>query len=139
MPEVKKILCAVDFSAASLEAYAYAKDIACLKKAYLYVLHVYYLDPNSLQAGVDERNYALTEVRLEQLIEESPEKDQIKIQSIMEKGNVARTIVRCAKELQADFLVMGSRGKSGLDKLILGSNAEYALEHCKTPILIIRK
>jgi nucleotide-binding universal stress UspA family protein len=40
--------------------------------------------------------------------------------------------------LQADLIVMGSHGRSGLEKLMLGSVAHAVLSHTKLPVLVVR-
>ena len=40
--------------------------------------------------------------------------------------------------LQADLIVMGSHGRNGLEKLVLGSVAQAVLSHTKLPVLVVR-
>jgi nucleotide-binding universal stress UspA family protein len=53
--------------------------------------------------------------------------------------NTGELIVRQAKEWPADVIVMGTHGRRGLARLVLGSNAEYVLRHASVPILLVRK
>jgi len=53
-------------------------------------------------------------------------------------GDPAHEIVRAAFDSQADVIVMGSRGQTGLDRLILGSVARNVLTHAPMPVLIVR-
>jgi len=52
--------------------------------------------------------------------------------------NVGELIVRQAKEWNADIIVMGTHGRGGLSRLILGSNAEHVLRHTQVPVLFVR-
>jgi nucleotide-binding universal stress UspA family protein len=52
--------------------------------------------------------------------------------------NTGELIVNQAKEWPADVIVMGTHGRRGLARLVLGSNAEYVLRHTQVPVLLVR-
>ncbi len=52
-------------------------------------------------------------------------------------GDPAEELIRLSKESEMDLLVMGSIGKSGLSKILLGSVAEKVVRHAEVPILLI--
>ena len=52
-------------------------------------------------------------------------------------GDPAQVIVACAAELSADLLVLGTRGASGFEHLVLGSVAEKVLRHAPCPVLTV--
>jgi nucleotide-binding universal stress UspA family protein len=52
--------------------------------------------------------------------------------------NTGELIVDQAKEWPADVIVMGTHGRRGLARLVLGSNAEYVLRHTQVPVLLVR-
>ncbi len=52
-------------------------------------------------------------------------------------GNPADELLKLSWELGVDLLVMGSIGKSGLDKFLLGSVAEKIVRHSKVPVLLV--
>jgi nucleotide-binding universal stress UspA family protein len=56
-----------------------------------------------------------------------------------ESGPPVETIVRVAQEQQADLIVLGSRGLSGLQRLLLGSVSEGVLSHAHCPVLVVRR
>ncbi len=58
--------------------------------------------------------------------------------SVVEAHTVWRGIVEAATSLQADVIVMGSHGRHGLGKLILGSVAQSVLSHTQLPVLVVR-
>jgi len=58
--------------------------------------------------------------------------------SVVESHTVWRGIVEVATSLQADLIVMGSHGRHGLEKLILGSVAQSVLSHTQLPVLVVR-
>lgn len=58
--------------------------------------------------------------------------------SVIEAHTAWRGIVEAGNSLQADLIVMGSHGRSGLEKLVLGSVAQAVLSHTKLPVLVVR-
>jgi nucleotide-binding universal stress UspA family protein len=52
--------------------------------------------------------------------------------------NTGELIVKQAADWPADVIVMGTHGRRGLSRLVLGSNAEYVLRHTSIPVLLIR-
>jgi len=47
-------------------------------------------------------------------------------------------VVQSAKSIGADLIVMGSHGRSGLEKLVLGSVTQAVLSHTHLPVLVVR-
>ena len=60
-----------------------------------------------------------------------------KIQTVVKKGNYSETILKTAKELDVDIIVMGTHSKRGLKKILMGSVAENVLHHSLVPLFII--
>jgi len=58
--------------------------------------------------------------------------------SVIEAHTIWRGVVEAGVSLQADLIVMGSHGRSGLEKLVLGSVAQAVLSHTKLPVLVVR-
>lgn len=54
-------------------------------------------------------------------------------------GDAAHEIIEAARDLSCDLIVMGSRGLTGLDRLLLGSVARNVLLHATTSVLIVRE
>ncbi len=59
------------------------------------------------------------------------------IQTIVRNGNFGETISSTAQEVKADIIVMGTHGRRGLEKILMGSVAENVLRRSTIPILII--
>lgn len=59
------------------------------------------------------------------------------IQIVVKEGDYAENILRAAKELNADLIVMGTHSRRGLDKVLLGSVAENVLHHTTIPLYIL--
>jgi nucleotide-binding universal stress UspA family protein len=56
----------------------------------------------------------------------------------IEAGNPAEAIVRAAKEWPADLVVIGSHGRGGLKRALVGSVAEGVMRHAPCPVLVVR-
>lgn len=58
--------------------------------------------------------------------------------ALVEAHAVHKGILAKAKEVGADLIVMGSHGKRGLEKLVLGSVTSQVLSHAHLPVLVVR-
>ena len=58
--------------------------------------------------------------------------------SVVEAHAAWRGVVQAAESGQADLIVMGSHGRSGLEKLVLGSVTQAVLSHTRLPVLVVR-
>ncbi len=58
--------------------------------------------------------------------------------SVIEANAAWRGVVQSAKSIEADLIVMGSHGRSGLEKLVLGSVTQAVLSHTHLPVLVVR-
>lgn len=59
------------------------------------------------------------------------------IKTVIEEGSFAETILKVAKELKADIIVIGSHSQKWLENIVLGSVAENVLRHTLVPLYII--
>ena len=59
------------------------------------------------------------------------------IQTVVKDGDFGEMILETAKELGVDIIVMGTHGRRGLDKILMGSVAEKVLRHSSIPLFII--
>lgn len=57
----------------------------------------------------------------------------------IEVGDVASTVCRVAEDLEADVVVVGSHGRTGLGRLLLGSVSEHIVRHAPCPVLVVRE
>jgi len=87
-----------------------------------------------LSAATAEANAAIKSAR------EAFEKASVPVTtSIVEAHAAWRGVVDAASGSQADLIVMGSHGRSGLEKLVLGSVAQHVLSHTHLPVLVVRE
>ena len=80
----------------------------------------------------DEGKAILNEVR------ERAEKEDVAFEEVLIVGSPTHDMEKIVKKTQSDLVVIGTHGKTGLEKLILGSVAESALKTVKVPVLLIK-
>lgn len=59
------------------------------------------------------------------------------IRTLVKEGDTGDAVLSAAKELNVDIIVMGTHGRRGLDKILMGSVAEKVLRHSEVPMFII--
>jgi len=59
------------------------------------------------------------------------------IQTLIKEGDTGDAILEAANDSNADIIVMGTHGRRGLDKILMGSVAEKVMRHSKVPLFII--
>ncbi len=62
----------------------------------------------------------------------------IKAESLVKDGEVYKVIIDAAKDYPTDMIVMGSLGRTGIKRLLMGSTAERVLGHASFPVLIVK-
>ena len=62
----------------------------------------------------------------------------IKVETKILTGNPAEEIIKAARENKADLIVMGTRGRTGVDLFVFGSVAEKVVKNSKIPVLTVQ-
>ncbi|HTT75832.1 MAG TPA: universal stress protein [Candidatus Binataceae bacterium] len=136
-----KILCAIDFDEYAIATLRVAAALAKESNALLYILHVTRIPSRDMDVPLPiEANPIWEKVargRLEELIEQCPLAD-LGYETRIVSGLPDLDIVRTAKELAVDLIVMATHGRSGLTHLLLSSVAEHVIREAACPILILR-
>jgi len=135
MIHVKKILYATDFSSYSNQAYFHAIALAESHGASLTILYVY-APSFGTPAGQDEG--ANRQYWREQLRQIRPVDPKIPVQHVFLEGDPATEIVRYAGEAGMDLIVMGTHGRTGLERLLMGSVAERVLREAPCSVLVVK-
>lgn len=143
MIEIPRILCPVDFSDHSQRAVDYAVALARWYTARLTLLHVYEVVPLAPLAPEMTAGFALgPEYRegllrdLERFVEPAGA-DAVPLEFVVEEGQAGREIVRWAKENGSGLIVLGTHGRSGLERFLVGSVAERVLHRAPCPVLTV--
>lgn len=148
MAPFNKILVAVDFSECSAHALKQALQVRAAFNAQLHVLHAYdipaFLPPQfTMMVGQLEgtladhaESYAQEELKrflAEHLASDAP------VSSSVVLGPAGSTIVEQAKDGHYDLIVMGTHGRTGLSRVMLGSTADKVIQRAPCPVLAVRQ
>ena len=91
---------------------------------------------------LDDEVYQLNQILKERSEENLKEfdklnEDDLKITHVIREGSPAKVILEVAKEEEIDLIVMGSSGKSGFDRFIMGSVADKVVNSAKCAVLVV--
>jgi nucleotide-binding universal stress UspA family protein len=141
MLAIKTILHPTDFSPQAESAFQVALALARQNGAQVVVLHVrdalqstaygefgaFPLDPGDDRRAL-EKQLAQIERNHQPVVSEA----------VMAEGNAATEIVRAAQDRHCDMIVMGTHGRTGLARLLMGSVAEQVLRQAPCPVLTVK-
>jgi universal stress protein A len=146
MKRLRRILHATDFSAASKRAFDMAVEFAKQNKAELLLVHV--LVPHvaySADTYADPEIYIELERSARRQAQSSIEalvgklkRAKVKATAVLLKGTAHGQIVRAAKNRRADMIVIGTHGRTGISKLLMGSVAGRVIAEASCPVLTVR-
>jgi nucleotide-binding universal stress UspA family protein len=72
-------------------------------------------------------------------VSERGQNEDVKVEEVLIVGSPTHDMEKIVKKTEADLVVIATHGKTGLEKLILGSVAESALKTVKVPVLLVKK
>jgi nucleotide-binding universal stress UspA family protein len=137
--KANKILFATDFSPTSQEVLAVASALAKSSGAELIIAHCEI--PPAVYGGAEmvahlgELNDKLAREQLEQVVPPDP---SLRVRRELLTGDPAKEIVDLADREKADLIVVGSHGRTGLERLLMGSVAESIVRHAQCPVLTVK-
>ncbi len=143
MIEFKQIICPVDFSESSVRAFAHAAALARWYDAQLTVLHVVpTFEPMQVRGDLGAPVQIVTPMPREQVLAEMSRSLNLaavspKATPIAEAGDPQATIIDQALSKKADLIVMGTHGRRGFKRLLLGSVTEAVLREAPCPVLTV--
>lgn len=126
MIHVKKILYPTDFSSYSNQAYFHAVGLAEKYGASLTVVYVH-------KPGDGDKAY--WRGQLEQI---RPANPAIPVGHVLLEGDPAAEIVRYAADAGIDVIVIGTHGRTGVDRLVMGSVAEKVMREAPCSVLVVK-
>jgi nucleotide-binding universal stress UspA family protein len=148
MATARIYLVPVDFSKASERALDHAVKLGKENNAKLLLLHVI---PNSaMMMGGHEAGTAQMLLEYEKAMQEDADKNMKSLVKrkklspgahravILKRGDPAQRIAEQAKKSRVAMIIMGSHGRTGLKRLVLGSVAERTLRYASCPVLIVK-
>jgi nucleotide-binding universal stress UspA family protein len=137
------ILVAIDGSKISNQALEAAIEEARVWKA---TVHAIYVVETGLFSSLPmdstwEIMYSMLENEGNRALEtarELAERSGVKIEPLMKQGHAGTEIVRAAAELGADLVIVGSHGKSEVDRLLLGSVSSFVVSNSGKTVMVVR-
>jgi nucleotide-binding universal stress UspA family protein len=141
----RSVVCAVDFSETSQEAFAVAQDIASCSGARLHLVHAV-IDPLQLPWSVETAAVDFAELLrswiqgaeegLSKLAASLPADSPPATQAVV-VGRPPAEIVRYAEDHAADVIVMGTHGYGAVRRFLLGSVVDQVLRQASCPVLVV--
>jgi nucleotide-binding universal stress UspA family protein len=143
--EIKTIVVPTDFSEYAEHAFQWALAMAADWNAKIVLLHaaprLYLAYPESIYlvdlAKMEQEIIADAEKRLGELAAQKGTKT-VTVETRVVLGDPVWEICQAAEQEQADLIVMGSHGRTGLSHVLLGSVAERVVRHAPCPVLVAR-
>lgn len=145
MNDYKTILAALDCSgpseAAAAQAVALGRALGAdvvfchvIDARYMAMAPANLVEPPALQ---EERLRKVAQRRMTDLVARTPEAENVRIK--LRLGIPSDEILEEIDELSADMLIMGTHGRRGLKRAVLGSQAELVMRRCPVPILVVHE
>ena len=131
-------LCPLDFSAASAGLVAYAAALAVATGAELRLLHVCEPQEDPTGQQPDAKASAPCSERMQALRASAEQAGVARVHTGMVRGEAAPEIVAEASRQQADLIVIGAHGQTGLSRFLMGNTAEIVLRTAQCATLLVR-
>ena len=142
-----RIVVPADFSSCAEEAWALAQRVAESLGSEVVLVHVFGALPayGDVPLGhSDATGQAMESARkwvsdeLEKMVARARERG-LKVRTVMSTGVPHQEIVELATNERADIVIMGTHGRSGLSRMLLGSVAERVIHFAPCPVLTVRR
>jgi universal stress protein A len=136
--EIKRILCPIDYSVFSEAANSYASLLAKATGAEIIYLH-------SIDAGLPYVGFCDLDVsddrpeELRTLQKVHPTSEEIECSYTLCHGEAGDAILDYAKNQNVDLIVMGTHGRTGVGRLLMGSVAETVVRRASCPVLALKQ
>jgi nucleotide-binding universal stress UspA family protein len=130
MIRIRHIVYPTDFSSYSNQAYFHAVGLAEQYGAALTVAFVYNAAADDAGKGRDFWKGQLEQIR--------PANAKIAVRHAFLEGDAGTEIVKYAAEVRADVIVIGTHGRTGLDRLMMGSVAERVVRDAPCSVLVVK-
>jgi len=134
-----RILHANDGSDHAFNAFKLALRIAKKDAAELHMVSVE--ERGHMPELSEEDDTAATTVRFDKTLQQAralAEKSHVKLLTHVLVGHPARSVIKLAKDLSADLIIVGASGHSALYDRMIGSRAQKILHHATCPVLVVK-
>ncbi len=139
MMPIKTILHPTDFSKPSEYALRFALALARDYEARLVLLHVVeppvYYGELGMAIPLPADFHESLGQRLSRLV---PADSEVPVETVLVEGNASQQILKVTEEHHCDLIILGTHGRTGLSRVLLGSVAENVIRHSKVPVLTLK-
>lgn len=151
---MKKILVPIDFSDCSINAMKYAINLAKKTNTVLHFIHMVELDYSFIAgsafgakfSNIEDENKPVGQMRevfekADELLMDiiSGQSENISMVSSVLQGDLIGEAMNYIDNKGIDMVVMGSHGQRGLNRMLLGSNAQKMIRYSKVPVIIVKE
>lgn len=137
--KLNKVLVPVDFSVYGYAAVDFASRLATTTNANLTICHVDESDTPNQRFPHDRPEWSQHETSVwDQLKKFVPTCPSISFKHKLLKGRPGAEIIEYANSKKYDYIVIGTHGRSGVSRTIMGSVAEYVLRHSDCPVITVK-
>jgi nucleotide-binding universal stress UspA family protein len=141
-PTVGKLLLATDLSPASSAATEQAFELAAQLGSPLLVVSV--IDPGQLRLPGGRFGQRVDQVRSQrevvaQDLVERGRRIGVTVTFLIWEGDPGESIVEAARSEHADLIVVGSHGRSGVGRALIGRVSDHVVRHAPCPVLVVRQ
>jgi nucleotide-binding universal stress UspA family protein len=143
---INNVLWPTDFSAEAQDSLLYAVLFAKAFSARITALHVapdlspaFYSDIPTVELELSRRMMTMNKKAKAQLLAMGRRRRIAFKKVIVKEGSTAKTIIEIAERERSDLIVMGKKGQSRLEKMLIGSVANHVLRHSPVPVLVTKK
>ena len=138
----KKVMIATDGSVCARLAANHGIELARLSGGMVYAVYVISTEYFSSMAVDFDRERMYEAMRKEgckalNYIKDAGEMEGITVETILLEGHPADEIIRYAEEKDMDIIVVGTLGRTGIERIVLGSVAGNVVRHSKVPVLVV--
>lgn len=137
---IQNILCPVDFSSCGIAALDYASAFASEHRAELHIVHVYdepfaYTD-GGIAGFVPPADLEPEKRRFNEI---SPTRPDVRFRREFIIGGPAERLIEYANNHAIDLIVMGTHGRTGVSRFLMGSVAEAVVRRAPCPVLTLKQ
>jgi len=139
----QRIVCATDFSDTAEAAWAVACGLAAVHRAELTLVHVFpdlppspdVAVPSVMEVWEEQRRWVSQE--LERRVADSVARG-LRSRAVLKMGPAAAGLVEAVNEVGGDLVVVGTHGRTGLERVLLGSVAEQVVRAAPCAVLTVK-
>jgi nucleotide-binding universal stress UspA family protein len=127
------LLLATDGKKHSEKAINYAFDFAALQKATLNIVFVV-----SPKAEEDKEKIIKFGMEVLDKLKQRGVKSGVKVTTMLEAGSPYETILDASERIKADAIIVGTSGKTAIDRVLIGSVSEYVVRNARCTVIVVK-